>query len=77
MRLAVDNLSLERDFPAVDPREIKKVINQSGFQLQIAADGQRVSPDGCGDLGISIDSGKYGKDRRKGVRSSWLKIARN
>ena len=73
----IGDFALQRNFPSVDPRQVKQIINQSRLKLQITAYDKQVRTDRFWQIRNRSMEARIAKIGVSGVRNSWLKIARN
>src|SRR6516225_10919571 len=55
----------ERDFAPAYPCKVKQIINQLGFEMQVAADDRQVGTDSFRQIGILLHGGKNRKNGRQ------------
>src|ERR1700722_674639 len=66
----INNFPQQRNLAFVDPCEVKKIIDQTCLQLQVAMDDRQVGTDCIGELRIPFDGPKNSKNW--GERSTQL-----
>src|ERR1700756_396204 len=59
----IGDFAPERDFASTYPCEVKKIINQLGFELQVAADDRQIGTDSLRQIRRLLHSSKNRKNR--------------